>query len=69
MQHTENKTNNMIEFLEIFFFGKGNVQMAEPLTMAGAGFNIGAGIQIIGSLIGGGARRRAEQRQLRDRAS
>jgi len=50
----------MIEFLEIFFFGKGNVQMAEPLTM-GAAALISGGVQIIGSLIGGGARRRAER--------
>ena len=57
----------MIEFLEIFFFGKGNVQMAEPLTMAGAAL-ISGGIQIIGSLIGGGARKRAEQ-AARDRAA
>jgi hypothetical protein len=50
----------MIEFLEIFFFGQGSVQTAEPISM-GAAALIGAGTQIIGSLIGGGARRRAER--------
>ena len=57
----------MIEFLEIFFFGKGNVQMAEPLTM-GAAALISGGVQIIGSLIGGGARRRAERAAQRKQA-
>jgi len=54
----------MIEFLEIFFFGRGDVQMAEPLTMAGAAL-ISGGIQVIGSIFGSGRRRRAE-RQAQD---
>jgi hypothetical protein len=37
----------MIEFLEIFFFGQGSVQTAEPISM-GAAALIGAGTQIIG---------------------
>ena len=47
----------MIEFLELFFFGRGDVQMAEPLTMAGAAL-ISGGIQVIGSIFGSGRRRR-----------
>ena len=54
----------MIEFLELFFFGRGDVQMAEPLTMAGAAL-ISGGIQVIGSIFGSGRRRRAE-RQAQD---
>jgi hypothetical protein len=49
----------MIEFLEIFFFGQGNVQMAE-LTMAGAAL-ISGGLQFVGSIFGSGRRRRAER--------
>ncbi len=57
----------MIEFLEIFFFGQGDVQMAEPLTMAGAAL-ISGGIQVIGSLFGGGRRRRAERQAQENKA-
>ena len=57
----------MIEFLEIFFFGQGNVQMAEPLSM-GAAALISGGVQIIGSLFGGGRRRRAERKAQEDQA-
>jgi hypothetical protein len=57
----------MIEFLEIFFFGQGNVQMAEPLSMAGAAL-ISGGIQIIGSIFGGGRRRRAERQAQQEQA-
>ncbi len=57
----------MIEFLEIFFFGQGNVQMAEPLTMAGAAL-ISGGIQVIGSIFGSGRRRRAERRAQQEQA-
>ena len=44
----------MIEFLEIFFFGQGNVQMAVIDPIIG-GALISGGVQIIGSLFGGGA--------------
>ncbi len=57
----------MIEFLEIFLFGQNNVQMAEPLSM-GAAALISGGIQIIGSLFGGGARRRAERKAQEEQA-
>ena len=57
----------MIEFLELFLFGNTNIQQAMPVGMAGAAL-ISGGIQIIGSLIGGGARKRAEQ-AARDRAA
>jgi len=57
----------MIEFLEIFFFGQGDVQMAEPLTMAGAAL-ISGGIQIIGSIFGSGRRRRAERQAQQEQA-
>ncbi len=57
----------MIEFLEIFFFGQDNVQMAEPLTMAGAAL-ISGGIQVIGSIFGSGRRRRAERRAQQEQA-
>ena len=50
----------MIEFLELFLFGNPNIQQAMAIGM-GAAALISAGTQIIGSLIGGGARRRAEQ--------
>ncbi len=49
----------MIEFLEIFFFGQGNVQMAiDPII---GGSLISGGIQILGGLFGGGAARRRER--------
>ena len=57
----------MIEFLEIFFFGQGDVQMAEPLTMAGAAL-ISGGIQVIGSIFGSGRRRRAERQAQQEQA-
>ena len=57
----------MIEFLEIFLFGRGDVQMAEPLTMAGAAL-ISGGIQVIGSIFGSGRRRRAERQAQQDQA-
>ena len=43
----------MIEFLEIFFFGQGDVQMALDPIIGGA--LISGGIQILGGLFGGGA--------------
>ena len=57
----------MIEFLELFLFGNTNIQQAMPVGMAGAAL-ISGGIQIIGSLIGGGARKKAEE-AARDRAA
>ena len=57
----------MIEFLEIFLFGQGDVQMADPLNL-GAAALISAGTQILGSLFGGGARRRAERDAQRKQA-
>ena len=53
----------MIEFLEIFFFGQGNVQMAIAPVVGAA--LISGGIQVIGSIFGSGRRRRAE-RQAQD---
>ena len=50
----------MIEFLEIFFFGQGNVQMAVIDPIIG-GALISGGVQIIGSLFGGGAAKRRER--------
>ena len=49
----------MIEFLEIFFFGQGDVQMALDPIIGGA--LISGGIQILGGLFGGGAAKRRER--------
>jgi hypothetical protein len=49
----------MIEFLEIFFFGQGDVQMAMDPIIGGA--LISGGIQILGGLFGGGAAKRRER--------
>jgi hypothetical protein len=56
----------MIEFLEIFFFGHGDVQMA-ALTMAAAAL-ISGGIQVVGSIFGSGRRRRAERQAQQEQA-
>jgi len=56
----------MIEFLEIFFFGQGNVQMAIAPAVGAA--LISGGVQIIGSLFGSGRRRRAERKAQEDQA-
>ena len=50
----------MIEFLEIFFFGQGDVQMAVIDPIIG-GALISGGIQILGGLFGGGAAKRRER--------
>tara|TARA_R100001143_G_scaffold63563_1_gene71948 strand:+ start:9576 stop:10541 length:966 start_codon:yes stop_codon:yes gene_type:complete len=50
----------MIEFLELFLFGQDGVQMAIAPVVGAA--LISGGIQIIGSIFGGGARRRAERK-------
>lgn len=49
----------MIEFLEIFFFGQGDVQMALDPLIGGA--LISGGLQFVGSIFGSGRRRRAER--------
>jgi len=49
----------MIEFLEIFFFGRGDVQMAMDPIIGGA--LISGGIQILGGLFGGGQAKRRER--------
>ena len=55
----------MIEFLEIFFFGRGNVQMAEPIT---AGIAIaGAALNAIGGIFGAGAAKRRERAARREK--
>ena len=56
----------MIEFLEIFFFGQENVQMALDPLIGGA--LISGGVQILGSIFGGGRRRRAERQAQREQA-
>jgi len=56
----------MIEFLEIFFFGQGNVQMAIA-PVVGADL-ISGGIQVIGSIFGSGRRRRAERQAQQEQA-
>jgi hypothetical protein len=50
----------MIEFLEIFFFGRGDVQMAVLDPIIG-GALISGGIQILGGLFGGGQAKRRER--------
>jgi hypothetical protein len=49
----------MIEFLEIFFFGRGDVQMALDPIIGGA--LISGGIQILGGLFGGGQAKKRER--------
>ena len=49
----------MIEFLEIFLFGQGNVQMALDPIIGGA--LISGGIQLLGGLFGGGQAKKREQ--------
>ena len=56
----------MIEFLEIFFFGQGDVQMVIAPVVGAA--LISGGIQIIGSIFGSGRRRRAERQAQQEQA-
>ena len=56
----------MIEFLEIFFFGQGDVQMAIAPVVGAA--LISGGIQVIGSIFGSGRRRRAERQAQQEQA-
>ena len=55
----------MIEFLEIFFFGQGNVQMAEPIT---AGVAIaGIALNALGGIFGAGAAKKRERAARREK--
>ena len=56
----------MIEFLEIFFFGQGNVQMADGGLLTGA--LISGGINILGGIFGGGAAKKRERAARREKA-
>ena len=58
----------MIEFLEIFFFGQGNVQMAEPLTAMAVGSLVSGGIQLLSGIFGGGAAKKRERAARREKA-
>ena len=56
----------MIEFLEIFLFGQGNVQQAMPLPI---GVAIGgAALNVIGGIFGAGKARKAERAAAREKA-
>lgn len=57
----------MIEFLEIFFFGRGNVQMADPTGGLLTGALISGGVQLLSGLFGAGAAKRKEQAAARER--
>ena len=55
----------MIEFLEIFFFGQGNIQMAIAPIVAGA--LISGGVQLLSGIFGGGAAKRKEKAARREK--
>ena len=57
----------MIEFLEIFLFGKGNVQMADPLSAMAVGSLVTGGIQLFSGIFGGGAAKRKEKAARREK--
>ena len=57
----------MIEFLEIFLFGKGNVQMADPLSAIAVGSLVSGGIQLLSGIFGGGAAKRKEAAARREK--
>jgi hypothetical protein len=57
----------MIEFLEIFFFGQGNVQMAVIDPIIG-GALISGGIQLLSGIFGGGAAKKRERAARREKA-
>ena len=57
----------MIEFLEIFFFGQGNVQMAVIDPIIG-GALISGGIQLLSGIFGGGAAKKREKAARREKA-
>lgn len=58
----------MIEFLEIFLFGRGDVQMAEPLTAMAVGSLVSGGIQLLSGIFGGGAAKKRERAARREKA-
>ena len=58
----------MIEFLEIFLFGQGDVQMAEPLSAMAVGSIITGGVQLLSGIFGGGAANRREKAARREQA-
>ena len=58
----------MIEFLEIFLFGQGDVQMAEPLSAMAVGSIITGGVQLLSGIFGGGAAKRREKAARREKA-
>lgn len=58
----------MIEFLEIFFFGQGNVQMADPTGGLLTGALISGGVQVLSGIFGGGAARRKEKAAAKEKA-
>jgi hypothetical protein len=58
----------MIEFLEIFFFGRGDVQMADPLSAMAVGSIITGGVQILSGIFGGGAAKRREKAARKEKA-
>jgi len=58
----------MIEFLEIFFFGQENIQLADPSGGLLAGALISGGVQILSGIFGGGAAKRREKAAAREKA-
>ena len=57
----------MIEFLEIFFFGQGDVQMADFGLSAGVAIG-GAVLNVVGGLFGAGAAKKRERAARREKA-
>jgi len=56
----------MIEFLEIFLFGQGNVQQATPIPI---GIAIGgAALNVIGGIFGAGKAKKTERAARREKA-
>ncbi len=58
----------MIEFLEIFFFGQGDVQMGDPTGGLLTGALISGGINLLGGIFGGGAAKKREKAARREKA-
>ena len=57
----------MIEFLEIFFFGQGNVQIADFGLSAGVAIG-GAVLNVLGGIFGAGAAKKRERAAKREKA-
>jgi len=57
----------MIEFLEIFFFGQGNVKMADFGLSAGVAIG-GAVLNVVGGIFGAGAAKKRERAARREKA-